>query len=46
MQLFLEASVRVLAEKLGSPEKLQAFIQSGEIKQTESGIIYLKIIDK
>jgi len=46
MQLYLEASVRALAEKMGSPEKLQAWIQSGEIKQTESGVVYLKIIDK
>lgn len=46
MQLYLEATIRVLAEQLGSPEKVQAWIQSGEIKQTESGIVYLKIIDK
>lgn len=45
MQLYLEATLRALIEKIGS-EKVQALIKSGEIKQTESGVIYLKIIDK
>lgn len=45
MQLYLEATLRALVEKIGA-EKVQALIKSGEIKQTESGVIYLKIIDK
>lgn len=46
MQLYLEATLRIMAEKLGSEQKIHDLIKSGEIKKTESGVIYLKIIDK
>ncbi len=46
MQLYLEATVRLIAEKLGSPEKVKAWIESGEIKQTKSGVVYFQIKEK
>lgn len=36
-------STLILLSKVLPPEELQALIQSGEVKQTESGITYLII---
>ena len=41
--IYMESTINLLVS-FGEKEKVESFVQKGEVKQTESGVKYLKIV--